>query len=82
MPNLEKMDIDDLERYREKLAKQKQEIREKFMAAGEVLEIKRLDAKLAREYELLEEKRAALREKMGKEPEETKSVGLRKWFGG
>ena len=57
MPNLEKMDIDDLERYREKLAKQKQEIREKFMAAGEVLEIKRLDAKLAREYELLEDKR-------------------------
>ena len=74
MPNFEKMDIDDLIAYRDKLAKQKHEIREEFMAAGKVLEVKRQDAKLAKAYELLEAKRAKLREKMGTEPEPKKTV--------
>ena len=69
MPNYEKMDIDDLERYREKLAKQKHEIREKFIAAGKVLDVKRQHKEYVINYEKLEEKRLKLKEKM----EEAKS---------
>ncbi len=81
MPNFEKMDIDELVAYRDKLANQKHEIRANFMAAGKVLDVKRQDAKLAKAYELLEEKRAKLREKMGVEPEPQK-ITLKKIFGG
>ena len=64
MPDYEKMDIDDLERYREKLAKQKHELREKFMAAGKVLDVKRQHKEYVMNYEKLEEKRLILKKKM------------------
>ena len=81
MPNFEKMDIDDLIAYRDKLAKQKHEIRAEFIAAGKVLDVKRQEKNLADDYALLEAKRAKLQVKMGIEPEPQKTT-LKKLFGG
>ncbi len=75
MPNFEKMDIDDLERYREKIAAKRNELKANFIAAGKVLDVKRQKASLLEDYERLEAKRAALREKIG-EPE-PQTVGLK-----
>ena len=69
MPNFEKMDIDELMAYRDKLAKRKHEIRAEFIAAGKVLDVKLQDKQLADDYALLEAKRAKLQEKMNIEQE-------------
>lgn len=69
MPNFEKMDIDELMAYRDKLAKRKHEIRAEFIAAGKVLDVKLQDKQLADDYALLEAKRAKLQEKMKIEQE-------------
>ena len=79
MPSFEKMDIDDLERFREKIAEQKEKLTADFIAAGKVLDAKRQDKKLAEDYALLEVKRKALQEKMGVDPEPQK-VGLKALF--
>ena len=69
MPNFEYMEIDELEAYREKLAKQEDKLKLDFVAAGKVLDAKRQDAQLVEDYERLEAKRKALQEKIGIEPE-------------
>ena len=79
MPNYEKMDIDDLERFREKIAEQKEKLTADFISAGKVLDAKRQDKKLAEDYALLDIKRKALQEKMGVEPE-PQAVGLKALF--
>ena len=79
MPSFEKMDIDDLERFREKIAEQKVKLTADFIAAGKVLDAKRQDKKLAEDYALLEVKRKALQEKMGVEPK-PQTVGLKALF--
>ena len=79
MPSFEKMDIEDLERYREKIAEEKEKLTADFIAAGKVLDAKRQDKKLTDDYALLEIKRKALQEKMGIEPE-PQVVGLKALF--
>ncbi len=81
MPNFEKMEIDELKAYRDKLAEQKTKLRAEFIAAGKVLNVKLQDKRLADDYARLEEKRKALQERMGIEPE-PKKVTLRSILGG
>ena len=75
MADYNKMEIDELEAYREKIARQRDKLKANFIAAGKVLDVKRQNAQLLEDYELLEAKRAALREKIG-EPE-PQTVGLK-----
>jgi hypothetical protein len=79
MPNFEKMEIDELKAYRDKIAAKRWELKQEFMAAGKVLNVKLQDKRLVDAYDRLEEKRAKLQEKMGVEPEPQK-VGLKKLF--
>ncbi len=69
MPNFEKMDIDDLERYREKIAAKRNELKANFIAAGKVLDVKRQHKEYVMDYEKLEEKRLKLKEKMDAKPQ-------------
>ena len=80
MRDFENMDIGELIAFRDKICAQEEKQRAEFRAAGKVLDAKRQSAKLVLEYELLEAKRAALREKIG-EPEPKKTV-LKTLFGG
>ncbi len=64
MPNYEKMDIDDLERYREKNEAQREKLKAGFIEAGKALDLKRQHKEYAMNYEKLEEKRLKLKEKM------------------
>ena len=64
MPNFEKMDIDDLERYRKKNEAQREKLKASFIEAGKVLDVKRQHKEYVMDYEKLEEKRLKLKEKM------------------
>lgn len=79
MPKFEEMDIDDLERFREKIAEQEEKLKTEFIAAGKVLDVKLQNAQLVEDYAHLEAKRKALQEKMGIEPEPQK-VSLKTLF--
>ncbi len=81
MPNFEKMEIDELKAYRDKICVQGEKLRADFKAAGKVLDVKLQDKRLAEDYARLEEKRAALQEKMGVEPKPQK-VTLKSILGG
>ncbi len=81
MPNFEKMEIDELKAYRDKICVQEEKLRAEFKAAGKVLDVKLQDKQLTDDYARLEEKRKALQEKMGVEPEPQK-VGLKSLFRG
>lgn len=81
MPNFEKMDIDELKAFRDKICERREKDKKEFVAAGKVLNVKLQDKRLTEDYARLEEKRAALREKMGTEPEPKKAT-LKSIFGG
>ena len=69
MPNFERMDVDELVAYRDKITAKLKELKADFIAAGKVLNVKRQDAELVEVYNRLESKRAELQEKMGMEQE-------------
>lgn len=81
MPNFEKMEIDELKAFRDRICVQEEKLRADFKAAGLVLNVKLQDEKLSEDYARLEAKRAALREKMGTEPKSQK-VTLKSIFRG
>lgn len=83
MPNFEKMEIDELKAYRDKICVQEEKLRADFKAAGKVLDVKLQDKRLNEDYERLEAKRAVLRKKMEIEDEiESVTTKLLKKFGG
>ena len=64
MPNFERMDIDELEANRNKIARQRDALKAEFMAAGKVLDVKRQDETLRAEYENLKAKQREIEVKL------------------
>jgi len=64
MPNFERMDIDELEAYREKISAQRVRLKAEFMAAGMELNKKRQDASLRAEFEDLERRKKEVEAKL------------------
>jgi hypothetical protein len=69
MPDFDRMEIDELKAFRDKIAKEREGLKHDFVAAGKVLDRKLQDADLVEEYKRLEEKRKALEERIGAIPE-------------
>lgn len=77
MPDFEKMDMDDLERYREKITKQREDLKIEFVAAGKILDAKRQYDQLIEDHDKLEAKRLVLQEKLGTLPKPPRTVNLK-----